>query len=277
MDRTRKKEHQQFGLPDIGIPAEVLFNPELSNTQRILFGFIRNLSHSPKGCWASNRYLAKCLKTKPQTITNGVTKLKDLYYIEVEYHTMLNGLQGRNIFINKNYPGIYERYLKEVYKNFTDPLLKSLYPPIKNLIDPYKKINTKEDSKEYIYISENNLNNLSKVEKRNIEYYPLAKYLYKIISSNKNIKYSSTHLKTWSNDIRMLSERNNIPYRRIKKALRWYKDNIGGEYIPVIESGVSLRMKFLNLEAARDRSENGFDNKNSEGKDKPVWSSKFEK
>lgn len=274
MERRNKKEQQQFGMPDIGIPAEVLFNPELSNTQKILFGFIRNLSHSPKGCWASNRYLAKCLKTEPQTITNGVTKLKDLHYIEVEYHTLPDGLQGRSIFINKHYPGIYERYLKEVYKNFTNPLLKTLYPPIKNLIDPYKKFNSKKDNKKDIYISENGLNDLSKVEQRSIEYYPLAEFLYKIIQSNKNIRYDKNHLKKWSNEIRMLSESNNIPFIRIKKALRWYKSNIGGKFIPVIESGYSLRMKFLKLEAARDREENNYQGTESET---PEWSNKFGK
>ena len=48
---------------------------------------------------------------------------------------------------------------------------------------------------------------------------------------------------------------NEVDYSRIKKALRWYKDNIGGQYIPVIESGNSLRMKFSKLEAAMQREQ----------------------
>lgn len=127
----------------------------------------------------------------------------------------------------------------------------------------------------------NNKENKDKdISMRAKEFLPLAEYLYKIISTNKNIKYNATNLKTWSNEIRKLSEINDIPYRRIKKALRWYKDNIGGKYIPIIESGFSLRMKFLNLEAARDRSENGYNtgvNKEDAEREHESWESKFGK
>ena len=94
---------------------------------------------------------------------------------------------------------------------------------------------------------------------RNEEFFPLAEYLAKIIQTTKNIQYSGPILKSWTNDVRKLSEVNKIDPKRIKKALRWYKNNVGGQYIPVIESGMSLRSKFLKLEAARVRSENGFE------------------
>ena len=123
MERTIHKR-QKFGLPDIGIPAEILFNQELSMTEKIIFGFVRNLAHSEDGCWATNQYLGNLIGVKPQTITNAITKLQEYHYIEVSYEKRNNGMQIRRIFINRGYPLIYEEYLKEVYKNFNTPLLK---------------------------------------------------------------------------------------------------------------------------------------------------------
>ena len=90
---------------------------------------------------------------------------------------------------------------------------------------------------------------------RSLQYLPLANYLSNIIRRNKNITHLPRHLKTWSNEIRKLSEENSISYKRIKAALQWYRKNIGGQYIPVIESGRSLREKFAKLEAAVARND----------------------
>ena len=75
-----------------------------------------------------------------------------------------------------------------------------------------------------------------------------------MIKSKKNIQFPADQIQSWAREIRILSEENKIPVPRIKEALKWYHDNIGGEYIPVIESGSSLRSKFLKLEAAIARS-----------------------
>ena len=229
MERT--KNLQPYGLPDIGIPAEVLFNPKLSSTQKILFGFIRNLSHTEKGCWASNRYLAKMIGVKdPQTVTNGVSKLKKLKYIHVEL-TVKNGIQGRRIYINKNYLKMYDT-------------------PIKKLIDPYKKINTK-------YVSNSNtIQSTSKnspTQIRNKPFLPLADYLYETLLAKAQMRFGRHVIPFWADDIRKLSEINGIDIKRISSVLRWYHENIGGDYIPIVKSGDGLRRKFVNLENAMGR------------------------
>jgi hypothetical protein len=93
-------------------------------------------------------------------------------------------------------------------------------------------------------------------KERSKQYLPLAKQLAQSIQKVKNIKHTSQQLNTWTNDIRRLVENNEIDPKRIKKALNWYDKNIGGEYIPVIESGSSLRNKFIKLENAIERSRN---------------------
>ena len=105
MERTKLPEKiQQFELPSIIIPAEVLFNSELSNTEKILFGLIHNLTHSETGCCASNKYLAGLLNTKSQTITNGLANLRKHQYVTITFETrIIDGMQIRHVFIDNKF------------------------------------------------------------------------------------------------------------------------------------------------------------------------------
>ncbi|HSH52405.1 MAG TPA: hypothetical protein VK982_11845, partial [Bacteroidales bacterium] len=90
-------------------------------------------------------------------------------------------------------------------------------------------------------------------KERNKKYLPLAKYLSKIVQKKQNIHHPLSQLKSWAEEIRKLHEINKVHPKRIKSALQWYKKNIGGQYVPVIESGASLRSKFVKLENAMKR------------------------
>ncbi len=147
MERT-KPPQQQFGLPAIGIPSEVLFHPELTNTEKILYGLIRNLASSERGCYASNKWLSGLLGVNKQTISNGVANLKqwELIIVKLKYDDQLERTE-RRIFLNPEYPLIYSQMLTEKgYKKINKTILKNLYPSIKNLIGSYY-IRNKEDSK----------------------------------------------------------------------------------------------------------------------------------
>lgn len=96
---------------------------------------------------------------------------------------------------------------------------------------------------------------------RTEDYIPLANHLAKTVQTTKNIAFTKRQIKSWAKDIRLLHEENKISVERIKRALKWYRKNKGGQYIPVIESGSSLRSKFLKLEDAIDREKNrGYSN-----------------
>lgn len=84
-------------------------------------------------------------------------------------------------------------------------------------------------------------------------YIELAKRLSSVIQKTKNIDHTKPQLKAWAVEIKKLNTKNNIPYSRINDALEWYENNVGGEFVPVIESGTSLRNKFIKLENAIDR------------------------
>jgi hypothetical protein len=110
-------------------------------------------------------------------------------------------------------------------------------------------------------ITNKNNNKLSRSKKsgtasvRNEKYIYLAKRLARIVQFKKNIKVDGTKLNKWANSIRQLIETDGVSKDRIHKALIWYKKHYADDYVPVIESGQTLREKFLRLEAAITRSQ----------------------
>lgn len=86
-------------------------------------------------------------------------------------------------------------------------------------------------------------------------YLACARYLANIIKTTKNINITSQKITTWAKNIKLLSETDKVSVKRIHKVLAWYEDNIGGDYVPVVQCGASLREKFINLEDAIKRVE----------------------
>ncbi len=104
-----------LGLPNIVIPAEILFNEKLSSTEKILFGFLNNLTSNEQGyCWASNKYLSKLINIRPETISSMINKLYKLEYLYIEYEIRYDGAQIRKIYINPTYPQKYQKILQKV-------------------------------------------------------------------------------------------------------------------------------------------------------------------
>ena len=94
----------------------------------------------------------------------------------------------------------------------------------------------------------------TKKEDKNTKFLPLASKLADIIRSNKNVKINQAKISSWANEIRKLSETDGVSLARIKDALEWYADNIGGVYVPIIDGGATLRNKFIRLEEAIKRA-----------------------
>jgi len=97
------------------------------------------------------------------------------------------------------------------------------------------------------------LNSKMEGEQDNSRHVPLAERLASIIRSHKRVNVTSRKIASWANEIRKLVEIDGVSIQRIETALDWYEENIGGGYVPVIESGSSLRSKFINLERAMRR------------------------
>jgi hypothetical protein len=120
----------EYGLPDLTIPAGVLECEEISNTEKLLFGYIRNYEFSANGCFASNEKFAKLLKCSAGMVSHGISHLVKAGLIFCEYRQVYKKTTQR--FITTN-PEIYARtkVKRDAYlQNKEDrPLAKNSYPP----------------------------------------------------------------------------------------------------------------------------------------------------
>lgn len=81
------------------IPAYILYNAELSDGDKIIYGHISNLCNMYGFCWASNTYLAELTGKSIATIKRAIKELRDRDLIRVEHHE--NGdLDQRKIFVS---------------------------------------------------------------------------------------------------------------------------------------------------------------------------------
>lgn len=92
------------------------------------------------------------------------------------------------------------------------------------------------------------------VSDKNKEFLPIVNKLVDIILTKKRIKVDGRKKSAWANSVRQLVERDGVEIDRVEDALRWYERHHMDDYVPVIESGKSLREKFIKLEAAIERS-----------------------
>ena len=78
----------------------------------------------------------------------------------------------------------------------------------------------------------------------------LATELWRVLYS---IPPRARTIQQWADAIRRMMEVDGIKGERIAKALSWYKQHKGDQYVPVIESAGALRRKWLKLLAAAKR------------------------
>lgn len=243
----------------------------------IIYGFSQDGESRFSG---SSKYLQKCTRTSQPTVLKSLKFLVENQFI-IKHRKQVNGVLLNDYSVSKETLVVLKKLVwgtKESLRGGTKESLVHIYSKDNN-----KDITLSEHKdSDGENISKNSLpNGKPTIQERSNQFLPLADYLCKIISSKKNIKYNARQIKSWAEEIRKLSEINDISPIRIKRALRWYKMNIGGEYIPVIESGHSLRMKFLNLEAAKEREENGFSKSESKvdpdqlAREERIWMAKF--
>ena len=214
---------EKFGL----VPAGVLSN---YIDKHIYFTKKRNEKNKEFNGWffLTHKDISKHLNIKTPSIRNAKQKFIELGILQVA---------------TKGVPA--KEWIRIDFQSFISELLdpsemKRLDPSLMRGLIRRTNINS-------------NNSPLTNQKKEITQFTMLAKFLYKIVSSTRKVSYSKDKMKHWANDIRRLSQVDNIDPGRINKALRWYEKSIGGEFIPVIHSGASLREKFVRLEAAIER------------------------
>jgi len=204
----------------------------------------RKMSYSKSNCETALRWLRKRTMITTTRSTRGmfITICNYEYYQDPKNYEIDTEMNNETAASSTTRPA---RYIKEIKEKKKEISLSD--PPGSNGESISKN---KKDSKIY---------------RETRECLPLARTLARIVQSQKNIDISSEKKLSWANEIRKLvftSEK--VSYERVSDALRWYRKNVGGEYVPVIESGSSLRTKFIKLENAIAR-DNGSAKNSSPG------------
>jgi len=132
----------KFWLKFIVIPIEVYINQNLTEKEKSLFGIIQCLD-GPKGCYATNQYLAKLTQTNSiTTISNGIANLvKEGYVFSTQDET-----GKRMLSINKDYQKDYSDCLQNYHNSITDSCKGGLQEIVRG---DYKKLLSKNKEEEY--------------------------------------------------------------------------------------------------------------------------------
>ncbi len=90
-----------------------------------------------------------------------------------------------------------------------------------------------------------------------------ASELAKVVGSHIKINCNAK-LSVWANQFRIMREIDEVPKSVIKNTIKWYKENIGGEYIPEAFSARAFREKYKD---GKFTSAMGRDNNEQQGMD----------
>lgn len=292
MNRTRSRTRIASNLLDIEqvdteqygsltpkrLPDAICASPAKNFTQvsndmlrdaRISFkakGLLCSLLSNSSGQWVSYIDTLTKMGTEGETaIRSGLKELEDAgYLVKVFYVDKRTKQRKGSFWAYTDTPGCFEiedhlNFLEQNGLEVQGGKFKPRYlnmenlnmgnPALKILIDKNKKDITLSD------VDFTDFNSDKKTIKEKVAtYLPLAEKLAGIVKQSKNINVTSAKMISWADEIRKLIETDGVSQSRVEAALEWYKDHIGGQYIPVIESGASLRSKFTRLEDAMKRS-----------------------
>lgn len=137
-NKNETNEHKPGG---IGIPGEVAYNYCLTQTEKLLFGFLQNLSRTKNGYWGSNAYLGKIVGDYgKQIISNSLQKLEALGYITMIYKKIKGKITRRKIYIDPKYKVKYQELITLFYSVMDDAdeeePIKKLLGYINSIIPP---------------------------------------------------------------------------------------------------------------------------------------------
>ena len=91
---TNKTTHTR-DFKGIWIPKEIWLATDLTTFEKLLLAEIDSLS-TEDNCFASNEYFANFFDCQPNTITRGISKLKELGYVSEV------GFDGRKRYLKSN-------------------------------------------------------------------------------------------------------------------------------------------------------------------------------
>jgi len=260
------------------VPNDMLRNPEISGKAKAILCILLS---NKRGWHTHIESLSKLMKEGIDAIRTGIIELEEFGYIlRVRYRDKETKKWIGSFWSYTDIPGQFdlkkhlellddegcEAYIKDVNEPHVEnpdvgfPDVDKSHvenPTLITLNNNNTKINNinnknikKEEGLNYIV---SRSKNVKTDQSKNEEYVHLANKLKQIIHSKKNVTIDGRKINNWINSIHQLVKTDGVKIDRIENALNWYEQHHQDDYVPVIESGKSLREKFLRLEDAIER------------------------
>lgn len=178
------------------ITADVMYDKELTSTQKLLFAEITALTNEKGYCYATNTTLGERFHITDRAVRNALHKLKEQGHITVD--------------ITKNKAGTFRKiYIKlPTGRNYTSYGGGNLTSAQNNNIT----------NKQY------NINNSMLEKFESIHFQLFREFEFLLKANNPNAKTPDENTKTyekWLNSIRLLNKKDGYSYEDIKKVMVW--------------------------------------------------------
>ena len=252
------------------VPNKLLRNSELSFKAK---GILCLLLSNKKGWYSYIKTIKQMSKEGTDGIKSGIHELEaNGYLLRIQYREKNTKIRRGSFWAYTDIPDNFnhQETLEMLDNQGMEPVSgKNLNPDFKN---PNKEKPKTEKPKVGFPLSGNPalktpIKKNTKKKNKNVspppqfkkQYISLSNRLHKIVSSHKKININSNPSDWWKPIQKLVENKLNDDTTRariirVKKALDFYEKNIGGPYIPVIESGNALYDKFSKLENAIERN-----------------------
>ena len=157
-------------LKGLWIPAEILFNKDLSDKEKLILSMILYLSEENKCCFASNKYFASIVNVTANRISKIISSLNTKEYINIKlkYKTDSKEIEERQIIpIVKNINRYCQNQQEGIGENNYSNNQKQQYPIGKNDKDIIYNIKNKNNYNNNT--SKSNYKRYSNYEQRNYD------------------------------------------------------------------------------------------------------------
>lgn len=86
-------------LKGLWIPAEILYDNQLTDKEKLILAIIIYLNQEDKGCFASNKYIANIVNVTPQRVSKIISSLRKKGYIreKLKYKNGSKEIEERQI------------------------------------------------------------------------------------------------------------------------------------------------------------------------------------
>ena len=263
------------------LTAAVRYSDKINDFEKLLFSELTALSNAKGYATASNNYLAFVFNKSVRTISRSLERLKSNGFIRSENVREGKKIVSRKIFViseaeqrnlnaingNEDIDKFVEYSSEDIDKNGNAKFGNAKNGVVNNTSSFNNTSNTNIKDKDINVADKSATANKPKTKKRIYDEQDqellLAKYLFGLMKLNNEFA-KEPNFQNWANDIRLMHERDDIPYEQIKNAITWcQKDSF---WKANILSAKKLREKFPTLYLAAKNKSNNWQQKNEQKK-----------